>query len=211
MSPNEGPFSPPTVVFYINVEDLDETNEAITENGGEILVEAMEVPEMGIFTIFQDPGGVINAAWEDRYEGEPPEGGWPMFTDQASDGSIVHFELYTDDPEGTQAFHEAVFGWTFEAAEGDYVMAYPPTPPYGGVMNATDEMPVESLAYVLVEDAAEACEVIEGAQGEVLREPFDIEGWGTMAVFEAPGEIVLALWESAPESMDAGEAEPHAA
>ena len=212
MAPSEGPFSPPSTVFYIGVDDLAEANDAIADAGGEILVEDMEVPGMGIFTMFQDPGGVINAAWEGRYEGEPPEGGWPMFTDEATPGSIVHFELYSDDPEATQTFHEAVFGWEFEAAEGDYTMIRPPTPPSGGVMAANEQMPVGTLAYVLVESASDACEMVGAAGGALLREPFDIEGWGTMAVFEAPGGIVQALWEAAPESMDeTGEAEPHAA
>lgn len=209
----EGPFTPPPTTFYVNVEDIAETNDAITEAGGEILVESMEVPEMGVFTVFRDPGGVVQAAWENTYEGEPPEGGWPLFTDAPEPGSITHFELYSEDPEATRAFYGDVFGWAFEeVADGGYTMARPPTPPFGGVMPASDEMPVGTLLYLLVDDAEASMVAVGEAGGTVLREPFEVEGWGTMAVFQAPGDLVLAVWESVPAEGSGEEtAEPEAA
>jgi len=131
---------------------------------------------------------------------------------ESAHGSIVHIEHNTDEIDATREFFGEAFGCEFEAAEGDYTMIRLPTSPYGGVMAANEEMPGGTLTYVPVESAADACEMVEAAGGAVLREPFDIEGRGTMGVFEAPGGIVQALWEAAPESMDeTGEAEPHAA
>ena len=207
----DGPFTPPPTLFYIDVDDLAAARTAIAEAGGEVLVEELDVPEMGVFAVFRDPGGVVEAAWEDRYDGEPPEGGWPEFTDEPAAGSIVHFELYSEDPEATRAFHEAVFGWDFETiGEGEYTMAEPPTPPAGGVMEANEGMPVGTLVYLLVDSAEDASEAVEAAGGRVLREPFEVPGWGTMAVFEAPGGVVGAVWESAPESAEP-RSEPEAA
>jgi predicted enzyme related to lactoylglutathione lyase len=31
---------------------------------------------------------------------------------------VIHFELYTDDPEAVQPFYEDVFGWKFDKFEG---------------------------------------------------------------------------------------------
>jgi predicted enzyme related to lactoylglutathione lyase len=31
---------------------------------------------------------------------------------------VVHFEIYTDDPEAVQPFYQDVFGWTFKKFEG---------------------------------------------------------------------------------------------
>ena len=31
---------------------------------------------------------------------------------------VVHFEIYTDDPEAVQPFYRDVFGWTFKKFEG---------------------------------------------------------------------------------------------
>lgn len=199
MPRDERPVDAPTTLLYIDVDDLADAQAAITEAGGELLVEETPVPEMGAFAVFRDPGGVVEAVWEERYEGEVPEGGFPLPTDDPDPGSIVHIELYSDDVGATQAFHESVFGWTFETlGEGAYTMARPPTPPYGGVMEASAEMPAGALAYLLVDDAEETAAAIRDAGGRILREPFVVEGWGTMAVFEAPGGIVQALWESAP-------------
>lgn len=198
------PFEQPPTLFYVAVDDLAETREAIVEAGGEVLLEEMEVPEMGVFTVFREPGGVVEAAWETRDEGEPPEDEWYRFTDDPEPGSVTHFEFYSDDPAATRAFHEAVFGWDLESVgDGGYTMIRPPTPPYGGVMEATEEMPVGTLLYLIVEDAGAAREAIEDAGGAILREPFEVEGWGTMAVFEAPGDVVLALWESATGAVEA--------
>lgn len=202
------PFEQPPTLFYVDVDDLAETQEAIVEAGGEVLLEEMEVPGMGVFTVFREPGGVVEAAWEPLYEGDPSAdeemAAWYRFTDEPEPGSVTHFEFYSEDPEATRGFHEAVFGWAFETVEdGGYTMVRPPTPPYGGVMEASEEMPVGTLLYLLVEDAEAACEAIGGSGGAVLRDPFEVEGWGTMAVFEAPGGVVFALWESATRTADA--------
>src|ERR1700745_3916309 len=31
---------------------------------------------------------------------------------------VIHFEIYTDDPEAVQPFYEDVFGWNFQKFEG---------------------------------------------------------------------------------------------
>jgi uncharacterized protein len=31
---------------------------------------------------------------------------------------VIHFEIYTDDPEAVQPFYEEVFGWKFQKFEG---------------------------------------------------------------------------------------------
>lgn len=192
-------FPAPTTLCYVDVDDLAATVEAIADAGGEVLVEEQTVPGMGVFAVFRDPGGVVEAAWEARPEGELVGEEMPRPSETPGPGSLVHFELYTEDIPATRAFHEAVFGWAFEdVSDGGYTVARPPGPPAGGLMPATDEWPTGTLIYHLVDSAATATRTIEAAGGHVLREPFDVEGWGTMAVFEAPGGVVGAVWEAAP-------------
>jgi hypothetical protein len=191
------PDAPASTVLYVRVDDVDATRTAIVDAGGELVVDEVEVPGMGVFVVFRDPGGVVNAAREDRFEGEPPEGGWPAFTDDPSPGSVAHFELYSEDPGATEAFYARVFDWTFESVdEGGYTMASPPTPPFGGLMAATEEWPAGTLLYLQVPGAEAACADVEAAGGRVLRNPFVVDEWGTMAVFETPGGTTLAVWES---------------
>ena len=43
---------------------------------------------------------------------------------------VIHFEIYTDDPEAVQPFYEEVFGWTFQTFEGgpfEYWLSGPAT------------------------------------------------------------------------------------
>lgn len=120
-----------------------------------------------------------------------------MTTHDPPDGSIVHVELYSEDGESTRTFYEEVFDWSFEDVEGGgYTLANPPSPPNGGLLAAGEHMPPGTLAYLRVADATATCRAIEAAGGRVVREPFDVDGWGTMAVFEAPGGVVQAVWES---------------
>lgn len=157
------PLSPPSTLVYTNVTSLAETRELITAAGGELLVREQEVPEMGIFTIYRDPGGIVAGAWEDQSATSSDDTDrYPMFSDEPESGSIVHFELYSEDPDATQTFHESVYGWTFEPThDGTYTMVYPPTPPNGGLMEANDEMPPGLLLYVLVDSAEDAVAVTE--------------------------------------------------
>lgn len=194
------PFDPPTVLAYLLVDDIDEAVEAVTEAGAEVLVQ-QGIPGAGAMAMYEAPGGVIGAVWESHEEGVPDDA--PEYTDEPAAGSLTHLELYSEDPEATRRFHETAFGWAFESVgDGAYTMARTPTPPAVGLMAATDEFPPGTLAYFEVEAAAAALETIEAAGGSVLREPFDVEGWGTMGVFEAPGGIVGAVWESAPAAAD---------
>ena len=201
------PFEMPATLVYLAVDDVEAATAAIRDAGGEVLVEAMEIPDVGALTAFREPGGVVEAVWEDRGDGGSDP---PRFTDEPGPGSVVHVEQYAEDPDATRAFHESVFGWTYEAVEGgDYVLAHPPTPPAGGLLTAGEPMPVGNLLYLLVGDAASAVAAVEAAGGTVLRPPFDVEGWGTMAVVEAPGGVVLATGE-AVEATDepAADSEP---
>jgi len=192
-------FPAPSTLCYVDVDDLASTVEAIAEAGGEVLVGEQSVPGMGAFVVFRDPGGVVEAAWEARPGSELAGEETPRPSETPAPGSVVHFELYTEDVAATRAFHEAVFGWTFEAvSDGGYTVARPPGPPAGGLMPASDEWPAGTLTYLLVDSAAAATRSVASAGGHVLREPFDVEGWGTMAVFEAPGGVVGAVWEAAP-------------
>ena len=205
MSMDDEQSMPARTLLYIDVDDIAATSDAIVASGGEVLVEETDIPDMGAFIVFRDPGDVVAAAWENRYDGEPPEGGWPVITDDADAGSIVHFELYSTDLEASESFFSSIFGWRFET-DDDYTMVSPPTPPFGGMMAATDEYPAGTMVYLLVPDAETACATVEESGGKVLREPFVIEGHGRMAIFESPGSIVQAIWE-ANETMEAVSAE----
>jgi len=63
MKPQEGPW-PGNMAFYIDVDDLRKYSTRITKAGGKIIVERMEVPGMGAFSLFEDPDGRVPGMWQ---------------------------------------------------------------------------------------------------------------------------------------------------
>lgn len=185
----------PATLPYIYVEDLEAIAGAIDAAGGKVLGEPVEIPGTGEIAVFSAPGGMIHALWKD-VEGAQTNARVPA--DDPPDGSIVHLELHTEDPEGTRAFYEEVFGWSFEQLpETDYTIITLPSPPDGGMLERRGDsfVPPHSLAYILVDEVNEALARVHEAGGKVLGERYEIEEFGAFGVFEAPGGIVQAVWE----------------
>ena len=62
MKPQEGPW-PGNMAFYIDVDDLAKYREKIVEAGGKIVVEEMQIPGIGAFSLFADPDGRVLGIW----------------------------------------------------------------------------------------------------------------------------------------------------
>lgn len=63
MAPMEG--SSPQVLNYLLSDDIAKTAAAIEAAGGSILMPRTEIPTIGWFAIFRDPGGLTQALYED--------------------------------------------------------------------------------------------------------------------------------------------------
>src|SRR5262245_6655310 len=62
MKPEEGDW-PGNMALYIDVDDLAKYRKKIQDAGGKIIVEEMEIPNVGAFTLFADPDGRVNGLW----------------------------------------------------------------------------------------------------------------------------------------------------
>ena len=63
MKPQQGPW-PGNMAFYISVDDLAAARQKIVQAGGKIVVEEMEVPGVGSFSLFEDPDGRVLGIWK---------------------------------------------------------------------------------------------------------------------------------------------------
>ena len=63
MTPQKGDW-PSDLTFYIDVDDLAGARKRITDAGGKIIVEEMEVPNVGSFCLFSDPDGRVLGCWK---------------------------------------------------------------------------------------------------------------------------------------------------
>jgi hypothetical protein len=118
-------------------------------------------------------------------------------------GTIVHCELYSDDPAATQAFYEAVFGWRFQEIPGaDYWLIRAPERPHGGLLRRRRPEkpggfdPPATLNYIHVRSIEEATRKVVEAGGKILVPRYEIPNMGSFAVFQAPGGTVHNMVEA---------------
>ena len=69
MKPKEGSW-PGNLALYIDVDDLGAYREKIQKAGGKIVVEQVDVPEVGSFSLFEDPDGRVLGLWKQKKQNE---------------------------------------------------------------------------------------------------------------------------------------------
>jgi predicted enzyme related to lactoylglutathione lyase len=116
-------------------------------------------------------------------------------------GTPCWVELGTPDIEASQAFYGALFGWEIpelpnSAELGGYRRAKKNGKDVAGVAPLMQEgQPPAWSSYVSVADAAATLASIGAAGGQVIVEPMDVRGLGTMAVFIDPTGAACGVWQ----------------
>jgi predicted enzyme related to lactoylglutathione lyase len=110
---------PPAWNSYLTVASADDAAAAAQRHGGTLAMEAFDVMDVGRMAVVQDPTGAFLALWEPRASIGAERVNEP--------GALTINQLNTSDPGRAQEFYEGVFGWRFEAIEGDM--------PYWGIYN----------------------------------------------------------------------------
>ena len=121
-------------------------------------------------------------------------------------GGTVYFnELNTWNPEEAKAFYGDVLGWTFqEVPTGDgqtYILARSGDALAGGIFTYTSPMFDGAqefwLTYFAVDDIDARCEAAKANGAHVRRPPFDVPGFGRIAVLDDPAGATLAFIQPA--------------
>jgi len=124
-------------------------------------------------------------------------------------GSFHWNELMTHDLAKAKAFYGEAIGWTFEEMPmagtmyGEaYVIAKAGDQFAGGMyeMKGPDfaNVPDHWLPYLAVDDIDARVKKALAAGANVLREPFDVEGVGRIAILKEPGGAVVGWMTPAP-------------
>jgi len=172
----EGNEQQPTVwATYVSVEDAAATTEAIKSNGGNVIVEPMDVMGLGTMAVFSDPGGAVFGLWQPGTFAGAELANEP--------GAFAWNELGTRDMAGAKDFYGAVFGWSYEDMESPRVGTYTAwklgEAMVGGMLDIDKaglppEIPAHWLVYFAVVDADAAVEKAKAGGGSVRMEPIDI-------------------------------------
>ncbi len=112
---------------------------------------------------------------------------------------VVHWEMWSEDPERAGSFYEQVFGWKVRAIPGmDYGLVE--TGGKGGINGGimkpkSGPWPAKLTFYVDVDDLDAYAEKIRQAGGKIVVDKMDVPGVGQLSLFEDPDGRVLGLWK----------------
>jgi hypothetical protein len=117
---------------------------------------------------------------------------------------VVHWELWSKDPERTSDFYVRVFGWSVKSMPGmDYWQAETGGNGgiNGGIMKPKGDgpWPGNMSLYIDVPQLEPALEKVKQAGGKVVVEKVEVPGMGRYALFSDVDGRVMGLWELQPK------------
>jgi uncharacterized protein len=192
----------PTVwATYISVADADAIAEKVKAAGGSVMVEPMDVMDIGRMAVFTDPTGAVFGVWQPKsFKG----------ADLVNEpNSLCWNEVLTRDADAGKAFYPAVFGWDarrpqFEGAPDSYTVWELDGSPVGGMMEMNDEwFPAEipphwSVCFAVADADATVAKARElGAT--ITNEPMDMP-IGRFAGLVDPQGASFTIMQPAPAS-----------
>ena len=181
--------TPPHWIGNVQVESVEATVEKAKAAGATVIVEPVHFPEVGRYALIGDPQGADIAVFQ-------PDSDGPM-----GRGVFVWDELVTSDVEGAKAFYGEVFGWT--ASDSDMGGGFIYTVFKRGEDDAAGAMalgeiqaPPHWLPYLAAPDIDATAARVGKLGGMVIREPWDVEGVGRLAIVQDPTGAVFGLFKS---------------
>ncbi len=180
--------APPVWNSYITVESADEALERAGQLGATVHAPAFDVFDAGRMGVVQDPQGAFVCVWEPRDNIGAGLVNVP--------GTLTWNELATPDMDGSAQFYGELFGWTFEAMEGEMpyrVIKNAEGRSNGGIRPATETEPTYWLVYFGSEDIDASLARSSELGGTPLLGPMEV-GPGRFGVVQAPDGAVFALY-----------------
>jgi uncharacterized protein len=115
---------------------------------------------------------------------------------------VIHFEIYTDDPETVRPFYESVFGWEIQKWEGGSVEYWTVTTGgeaepgiNGGLLRPRPGQSPGTLNTVAVQAIDPALEKIQQQGGKICVPKMAIPTIGWLAYAEDPAGNVFGVLE----------------
>lgn len=179
MALQQDPADPPRWTTYFAADDADAVAARITEAGGALVVEPMDVGPLGRMAIVRDPEGNPFGVWQ--------SGEHLGVTIYNEPGALVWNEAAVDDHEAAQAFYSTVFGFRFEPIEGmgGYATFATDGGPLGGLGGHQPGSPKGWTTCFSVGATDAAVAAVEKAGGKVSTAAMDTP-YGRFAVLEDP-------------------------
>ena len=175
---------------YLASDDADTTAKLITENGGTLLFDPMDIPGNGRMVVALDAVGGAFGVWQ--------AAGMIGAEIANEPGSLTWTDARLPDPAAGKDFYSAVFGYTYEPVPGapdDYSTFHVDgavAGGMGGMMGGPPGVPAHWLAYFSVADVDGAVAAVEQGGGSVAMQPVDTP-FGRMRIVTDPFGATFAL------------------
>jgi predicted enzyme related to lactoylglutathione lyase len=108
MAQQPGSEMPDVWSIYLATDDARKTVDAASASGGQVIVSAVDVGDLGTMAVVTDPGGAAIGMWQPGVHK-----GFGVFGEA---GTPSWFELHTRDYEAAVAFYRDVFRWDTDVA-----------------------------------------------------------------------------------------------
>lgn len=196
IGPMMGPVSAWTT--YFATDDADATAAAVTDNGGKVLMEPLDVMDQGRMAIATDPEGAAFGLWQAAAH--------PGAQVVNETGSWGWNELWTRDADRAKAFYPAVFGFAADdQAMGDgYTVWMLDGQMVGGAMPMPEGIPPQVPAhwalYFVVDDTDRAVARVNELGGKTVRKPFDVPNVGRLAMVHGPARESFGLFAAGTQA-----------
>ncbi|CAL9317998.1 VOC family protein [Streptomyces sp. R02] len=152
--------------LYLAAQDASATAARIRDHGGDLLMDPLQVADYGTMCLARDPGGTVFGVWQ--------AGSHEGFQATGTPGAYCWAEIFTREPEKSDAFFPAVFPYRCEQLEGetDFRLYNLGERTVLGRMRMTDDFPPEVPPYINVYFAVDDCDAAVARateRGGVLR------------------------------------------
>ena len=176
---------PPFWAVYVSVADADATVARATVHGATVVVEPMDVFELGRFAVLQDPLGSFISVWQ------PMQHIGARLVNQ--NGTFGWNELATTDIVRSREFYEPVFDWSVQdgTPEGGAIFTVGGEMVCGAHAAEPGEFPAWSVWFTVDDCDATTAKVTE-LGGSVLVPPSDMS-FGRGAVVADPQGAAFGL------------------
>lgn len=188
------PDQPTAWTVSFATDDADAAAGRVTSAGGRVMLEPMEVLDLGRFSVVADPSGAVFALWQAR-----AFAGAGVLNEP---GSLGWVELLTRNTEAAKAFYMRVFGWSVTPGE-TYTQWGLAGADFGGMLAMDDrfppELPPHWVPYFAVADVDLTAERAAGLGGEVLMAPTSVPEGPRLAVLRDPQGAAFGVYLAGTE------------
>jgi predicted enzyme related to lactoylglutathione lyase len=189
MAPQQDPDDPPRWTTYFATDDADATASRITEAGGTVLVQPMDVGPMGRMAIALDLQGSPFGIWQ-----AGQHTGVNIYNEP---GSLVWNDASVEDVPAAKAFYSKVFDFRFDEMEGmdGYNTFTTGKDPLGGLGGRRPGTAKGWTTCFSVTSTDAAVEAVTKAGGKVTTEAQDTS-FGRFAVLQDPWGAAFSVMQA---------------